>query len=41
MNGGAASADPRDRLSPVWPIIITVIIIVPLLFFAWMRVRRR
>jgi hypothetical protein len=28
------------RVSAMWPIIITVVVIVPLLVVAWLRVRR-
>jgi len=29
------------RVPAMWPVVITVVIIVPLLVVAWMRVRRR
>ena len=29
------------RLHAMWPVIITVVVVVPLLVLAWMRVRRR
>jgi hypothetical protein len=29
------------RLAPMWPVIITVVVVLPLLVLAWMRVRRR
>jgi hypothetical protein len=32
--------DP-DTLAPMWPIVIIVVVAVPLLVVAWMRVRRR
>jgi hypothetical protein len=31
----------RDRLARVWPVIITVVVIVPLLVLAFVRVQRR
>ena len=36
MTGGEWS-----RLAPMWPVIITVVVVLPLLVLAWMRVRRR
>jgi hypothetical protein len=29
------------RLAPMWPVIIIVVVLVPLLVLAWIRVRQR
>jgi hypothetical protein len=29
------------RLAPMWPVVIIVVILVPLLVLAWIRVRQR
>jgi hypothetical protein len=31
----------RKGDAPMWPVVITVVIVVPLLIVAWLRVRRR
>jgi len=41
----AAAREPdhrrRSRLRRMWPVVITVVIVVPLLVLAWWQVRRR
>jgi hypothetical protein len=31
----------REKLRPMWPIVITVLVIVPLLLLAWWQSQRR
>jgi hypothetical protein len=31
----------REKLRPMWPVVITVVVIVPLLLLAWWQMQRR
>lgn len=41
MIGRQPETEIKEPTKPMWPVIITVVIIIPLLVIAWMKVRSR